>query len=499
MRRLRPRFLLCLAMGLAACAPLWVVRYIPLQDLPTHFATLRTLCDLHNPEYHLEDYATNLSNTQYLSLYLVGMLLAKIVGVKLGLTLLISASLVGIVVTTYAIAEELGSDGRVSLLTIPILYNGLFILGFMQFIFAIPVMLATWLAALAFARRQDLRSGAALAFLEVVLFYSHLVPFAIGQLGVLIIVRPATWTRLRKFALAMIPIGLVLAHWLIVGAESKAIRATMTTSGTNVQVETAVKDFYSVSFDVFRDSADERHFLMGVLIAALVVAFAPPRRETHTTTTRMWLSLVPLSCLVLYFVSQDNNGYIFYIRQRYPVMFAFTALPLLPFVNRWKAWVATIALVLLDASSIESTTWHFRMFDRYELGDFDGAIAAIPKGKRVVSAIFDAESQYVRERPFVHFVNYYQLERGGDVFLSFAGLPHWPVTYAEHRTIDGLDTARLGLEWKPDRVAGDPYLDEKFDYVLTRGETFDPPQRYYRRVWAGDRWSVWQPREEERR
>src|SRR5580765_2660175 len=140
MRLPRARFFLCLLAGLAACIPLWVVRYIPLQDLPTHFATLRTLCDLHNPEYHLEDYAANLSNTQYLSLYILGIALAKIVGVKAALTLVISASLVGIVVTTYAIAEELGGDGRVSLLTIPLLYNGLFVLGFMQFVFAIPVM-----------------------------------------------------------------------------------------------------------------------------------------------------------------------------------------------------------------------------------------------------------------------------------------------------------------------------------------------------------------------
>ena len=494
MRTPSPKFWLCVAVSLAACIPLWCVRYLPLQDLPTHFATLRLLSDLHNPDFSFQDYASNLSNTQYLSLYIVGIILAKLVGVKLGLMLLITASLVGIVLTTYGVAEGLGGDGRVSLLTIPLLYNSMFILGFMQFIFAIPVMLGVWIAAISFAKRQDLRSGAVLAGLNIILFYSHLLPFAVGQVGIMAIIRPWTVARARRLALALTPAGLAVVHWAFFAEGSRAIRATVTTAGTNVTLEEAVRDFYSVAFDSFPDPSDERHFLLAVLLAAIMWLFAPLARENQTTVSRRWLAFVPLICLVLFFVSQDNNGYIFYIRQRYPVLFAFTAVPLLRFPDRWKSSVATVALLALDASSIESVTWHFRMFDRYELGDFDGAIHAIPRGQRVVAVIYDPASRYVREKPFVHFVNYYQLERGGKVFLSFVGLPHWPVRYADHRTIDGLDTARLGQEWKPERVAREPYLKEKFDYLLVRGTEFDPPPHLFRRVWAGDQWAVWAPR-----
>jgi hypothetical protein len=486
-----PRFFLVLLAGLAACIPLWVVKYLPMQDLPVHFATLRILSNLNDPAWGLSDYASNMSETQYLSLYAVGIVLGKIIGVKASLLVLVSAMLIGIVLTTYALAERLSGDGRVALLTIPLLYNSMMMLGFVQFIFGIPVMLGMWLAALAYRDKRDVRSGIVLGALELVLFFSHLFPFAIGQLGLLAIVRPRTWTEIRKLAVYLVPTGLAFLYWALLTAGARAVESALSTTGVKMPFSEAVRDFYSVGFDVFHDSTDERHVLIAVAIAVVVWLGGASSPEA-TRPIRRWMGLVPFVCLVLFFLSQDNNGYIYYIRQRYPVLFAMAAVPLVRFPTGWKGHLATLAMCVLAGSTIESVTWHFRMFERYELGDIDGALNALPNGKRVLGLMFSSASAYIQNWPFVHFVNYCQLEHGGTVYVTFAGQPHWPVRYREHHAVDGLDTS-YGQEWEPDRVSNDPYLAEKFDYVLVRGPGFDPPERLFRKVFAGDRWTLWQP------
>ncbi len=479
--------------GLAACIPLWVVKYVPLQDLPTHFATLRILSNLNDPAWGLTDYASNMGETQYVSLYAVGFVLGKVIGVKASLLVILSAVQLGIVLTTYGLAERLSGDGRVALLTIPLLYNAIFILGFVQFVFGIPVMLGMWIAALAYREKRDVRSGIVLGALELFLFYSHLFPFAIGQLGLLAILRPRTWKEIKGLALYLVPTGLAFLYWAVLTAGARAVGSFLSTTGEKMPLSEAVRSFYTVGFDSFHDSTDERHVLLAVVIAVLVWLGGAASPEP-TRPIRRWLGLVTFVCLVLFFVSQDSNGYMYYIRDRYPVLFALTAIPLVRFPAGWRGHLAALAMCVLAGSTIESVIWHFRMLERYELGDFDGAMAAMPNGKRVLSLIYSTGSAYVGREPFVHFGNYYQLYHGGTVFMSFVGQPHWPTRYADHRALDGLETARLGQEWNPDRVSSDPYLAEKFDYVLVRGAGFDPPERLFSRVWAGDRWSVWQPR-----
>ena len=479
--------------GRAACIPLWAVKYVPLQDLPAHFATLRILSDLHNPAYGLSDYASNMGETQYLSLYAVGVLLGKIIGVKASLLVIMSAMQLGIVLTTYGLAERLSGDGRVALLTIPLLYNSILMLGFVQFVFGIPVMLGMWIAALVYRDKRDLRSGIVLGALEVFLFYSHLFPFAVGQLGLLAILRPRSWVEIKKLVVYLLPTGLAFVHWAFLTAGARAVGSFLSTTGEKMPLSEAVRSFYTVGFDSFRDSTDERHVLIAVVIAVLVWLGGAAAPE-GARPMRRWMGLVTFVCLILFFVSQDSNGYMYYIRDRYPVLFAFTVVPLVRFPAGWRGHLAALAMCVLAGSTLESVTWHFRMVERYELGDFDGALAALPNGKRVLSLIYSTSSAYVQRDPFVHFVDYCQLAHGGTVFMSFVGQPHWPARYQDHRALDGLDTARLGQEWNPDRTLNDPYLAEKFDYVLVRGPGFDPPERLFHRVWAGDRWSVWQPR-----
>ena len=66
-----------------ATAPAWIVQHPPLQDLPFHFATLRVIHSIHDPAFGFADvYRLNLLHTEYLLYYVVGDLLAYVVGVN---------------------------------------------------------------------------------------------------------------------------------------------------------------------------------------------------------------------------------------------------------------------------------------------------------------------------------------------------------------------------------------------------------------------------------
>ena len=92
--------------------------------------------------------------------------------------------------------------------------------------------------------------------------------------------------------------------------------------------------------------------------------------------------------------------------------------------------------------------------------------------------------------PFLHFVSYYQVEKGGVVQFAYTGFPHWPVQYLPGQYPPPGTMPRLRWEWTPESVSiGElfPY----YDYVLARGDGFRPPPGTFRVAFRGRRWTVW--------
>lgn len=150
----------------------------------------------------------------------------------------------------------------------------------------------------------------------------------------------------------------------------------------------------------------------------------------------------------------------------------------------------TGALVGLAIAMIALVTVHFRRFEREEVGSFDAAIDAIGPNKRVVALVFDKHSKIIQYAPFLHWVEYYQAEKGGVVMFSFAGYNHWPIDFQPGKYPPPGGPARPMWEWEPERVSVDE-LGSYFDYVLVRGGAF-PESDCYHRVFESDRWRVYQ-------
>ena len=492
------RPLLCLAVAVAATIPIWSFPFPPLQDLPTHLSTLRILHDFHDPTYALDaNYRIDLGSTQYLLFYVLGDLFAYAVGVRAAGLLMISAYMVGTVLATYSLLGALRTDQRLSLLVIPCLVNGLFVLGFLPFFVGLPLLLYSWTLAIRLRETEQTKFAVGLAVVMVALFYSHIVPFGIALVGLAVMAPFRSWRALLRYGLPLVPAGLAVLRWAFFTEAGAVVRNVLASDGSDVwPLGTSFRELYAIAFDSFKDQSDERIFCLGVVLA-IVATVVGRRADAVADEPRVarWLWVVPVLCIVGYFRSGGDQGYVAHIRDRYPVLAVFTTIPLLRFPRqRWAGHALAAGLVGLAAMSIESTYWHFAKFWSEDVGDFAGVLAHIPPRQRVAGLIYDSESAYIQHYPFVHFVNYYQLEKGGVVSFSFSGFPHWPTKFAGNREPLGWVQAKSGMEWHPELNDVHDQLAPYFDYLIVRGDGFDSPDDLYVRAFETTGWVLWKRR-----
>ena len=153
-------FLLCLACAAAVATPLWLHRWLPIQDLPQHLATLRVVHEVHTgvaPAANV--YVTHLGSTQYLLFYVLGDLLSYVVDVRTAGLLIITAYMLGTVAALYALLRSLGRDPRLSILIVPLLTNSQLLIGLIQFVIGIPLMLYGWSLAIETLRSRRRRTA----------------------------------------------------------------------------------------------------------------------------------------------------------------------------------------------------------------------------------------------------------------------------------------------------------------------------------------------------
>ena len=143
----------------AAVLPLWWVDFPPIQDLPQHLAAIRVLHDYRTPALGFEQYfEIDLLRTQYVAYYLAADLLAYALDVGDANRVLLSACIIGLPYSLRSLQAALGGDPRLGLLALPLTYNAHLILGFLNFLSAIP--LATYPLLGRFSMEKAERSSA---------------------------------------------------------------------------------------------------------------------------------------------------------------------------------------------------------------------------------------------------------------------------------------------------------------------------------------------------
>ena len=480
------------AIALLSCVPVFLVKYPPIQDLPLHLATMRVIHSYGDPAYAFQhDFVLTLGRTQYVLYYLLGSLMAHVVGLTRANLVLVSAYLGGSVLSMRSLLAALRRDERLCLAIVPLVYNVMFLFGLLPFLLAIPAMLWAIATTVRYFERPTVGRGVLLAALAAALFYLHVFPFMLFGLAFAALF---PWRRVGQwFALALpaAPAVALVVWWTLLTPEGRLAKGALFRPEVPSPLSPLgkLKDSFNWVGDVYRDLSEET--ILGGLALLLLAGVVLARGDRLPKSKLAVYAVVPVSCLVLMSVTGEQHGHIWLIWQRFPLLFLVTALPFLRLPDgRAGRWL-TAGLALTAGAAVVDACVHFIRFQRDDVADFDQALDAMEPRKRVAGLIFDKVSSVAHRHPLVHFVSYYQALKGGVVEFTFAGYPHWPFTFkAEEAPPQGMPV-RLNWEWTPEKVTIDE-LYPYFDYVLTRGEGFAPPEGTYRVKWSGKRWKVWE-------
>lgn len=495
------------ALSVACVFPIFKVEYLPIQDLPQHLAAIRVLHDFDDPVLRFSEYfELQRLRTQYLAVYFAVDLLAYALDLELAMRVVTALVLVAVPWSLAALLRALGKDERFALLAFPLAYNAHFLLGFLNFIAAIGLCfyglsLAVRLRERELAGAPVARGRALLAVVALACFYSHVVPFGLLGLGVLMVSLERDLRAVTRRLAPLVPCGVAALLWLRTSAAGQATMAAVSGDAGGKRVERtpytrALDELPLWLTDVLGRDADRLllEAWLGILVFALVCSLLPiARRDAGASVLARVLGrhlclLAPL-CALLYFATPTSYDWIWPIAQRFPLLAALLAVLWIAPLKRALSNLILIAAFVCSAASFHHAGSAFGMFSRLEVGDFDRALEAIPEGERVAGLIFRRGSSHVAFSPFLHFVAYYQARKGGAVMFTFADFPQSPFRF---RADNRPPRVPPRWEWTPERVR--PATDLAwYDYVLVRG----PASRLGRAgsgftpVYRGAPWSVW--------
>ena len=488
--RVRPATLFYVAVAIVASAPAWVVRHPPLEDLPFHVATLRVVHSYGDPAFGFQrDFFLNLTGTQYALYYIVGSLLAYVLGVAHASVAMMCLYLGGTVLAMRALLQAIGKDERLCLFVVPLVVNTMFVFGLLPFMCGMPLMLLALAATVRHNEEPTRGRGVALGVIAVALFYAHVVPYAIFGVAFAALF---PWTRPSRWlgaALPVVPSLGAVAWWIALSSQGKQSAGALSQAFNHPPLIESMARFPQWSIDVFRDSTDEWHAIaLGVLALVAIGLSQGDRDRTRPVARALWV--IPVVCTVMYFSTGSMLGDVWLFSERFPVPLLMSLVPLLRMPAGARGWLVTGLALVLAVSSTVNVCQHFIRFERDEVGDFDDALAVIPPDRRVAGLMYDKGSALINDVPFLHFVSYYQAEKGGLVQFSNAGALYWPVRWKEGHYPPPGARPRLRWEWTPEQVTfGELY--PYYDYVLVRGYGFSPPAGTFHPVYRGSKWSVY--------
>lgn len=483
-----------------AAVPVWAVEHPAIQDLPQHMAAIRVLGSYGDPDLGFAQYFTvDLTRTQYLAYYLVAILLSWPFGVLAANKLLITASIVGTPYAMRSLLRALGADERLALFVIPLTWNAHLILGFMNFVAAIPLALVGLALAARLRAQWSRRRAVLLAVVSIVCFYTHVVPFAFLGLGAALVAVGGGWVATARRWLPLAPAAIGALVWTQLSPAGESTLSAASGGGARgravfVGSMPAVNEIPAWLTDVLHSELDD-HLLVAFAIVMLLAAVsggggaaAQPLEPPAPRSARLRVALLSPLAAALYFVTPASYDWIWPINARFPLLAIVFAIVALPRQRGVLGAVTLAAMVTLGVASSAEVRRAFVAFEE-EVGPIDEAIAAMPHGARVAGLVFDRGSRHVKFSPFIHSVAWVQAENGGAVMFTFADFPQSPFTFREERRPPRVVPR---WEWLPHEV--DPARDLAwYDYVLVRGGPgrIASQRHAFERVMASGPWSVW--------
>jgi hypothetical protein len=211
----------------------------------------------------------------------------------------------------------------------------------------------------------------------------------------------------------------------------------------------SLRDLPEALAGAFQDGSDL--CLLGAWLVLMVWALPGVRRVRP---------LLPAAlALALYFAAPMSIAGQWNIGPRFALLAALLLLPALDVTAPRARAIGVLAAVAAGAVGLNAAR-HHAAFDR-EAGAFDQALAAIPRGARVMPLLFDPRGRVLDRWPYLHFGQYAMVRRGGMTAANLGRVPVFPIRLRDAASFPHVDAFRPGdFRWET--------MGNAYDYFLLR-------------------------------
>jgi hypothetical protein len=269
--------LVFLALSVAAVYPIWRAKHPPIQDLPQHLAAISVLKNY--PNLGLGKYFDiQLLRTQYLAYYLMAQALSYLTGVILANKIFMCIVVIALPISIATLLNAVGRDPRLAVFSFGLTYNAHLILGFFNFLGALPLVFFGLTAAVRLRQKHTLKRQLVLGLLLLLCFYMHVVPFAFLGLGATAILIGDSWKRTIERGYSFIPSLIAVGAWLGNTPAGKATLAAAEAADTverpiYVTVGQALRELPTWLTDVLHRERDDQILVAWAILLLFALAF----------------------------------------------------------------------------------------------------------------------------------------------------------------------------------------------------------------------------------
>jgi len=478
------------AAALAACAALCVAfRYLPMVDLPQHYAMVSILLHRTDPVWGFaQRYTTDFVHRPYATVYWLGEGLGWLMPLGAAMRIVVAVCTVAPFAGAYALLVATRRPRVWLLPAIPFAFGSLWHWGFLNFLLGTGMFLGGLALVVVAVERPSRRASAGIGVLGILLFCTHFH----GLVMLLMFAPLFAWawrgdqTGRGPYVRTLAPLApaaaAAAAFVLLTWAQAEGSWAQI-----NPGLGERIQRFAEFLGAGLPDPWPEAGLFVLALFVAGGVALAGSAPRPKRTVVALTIALA--AQVAMYFVLPLNTNTATYVSARHALLILLLGLPLLPALDGWRAHALRGAAVLVAVVGLVGAGRHLACFDR-EARDFDGVLASMKPARRVVPLVFARGGACVSPRtfPYLHFAAYYQAAEGGDLARSFATVWNVPIRYR-------ADYARYPLreevEWQPTLLT--PEDARHFDYALLRGGPPRlPPQLGFQQVVRSGAWTLYE-------
>lgn len=483
-------------LSLCTCAPIWLVRYLPLLDLPNHLAAVAVWHYHDDPAWDFARYYDlNLVPLPYWAHYYTVHLLTYVTrSVEVANKIFLTGYALALPLGALALARRFGRSHWLALFAFPLIWNFNLADGFIAYCAGFAAVPLALTVVDEHCERPTLARALTVAAVGTLVYFFHLLAYALFLVctGLVVLAQPrALSPRLLLWRGLPVVSCAGIGWWALRHANSMNFHRVTGTHRELVfdPVSSTLAQIPERLINLVPGAADELVLIVLVaawLALAVTAARAPAVDAPRARGLHGWgVELCLVGALALYLATPRSMQQPFYwhmINGRFVVAIAlFAALTLRGAIAGWRR-LLLLPVVVATAVYMIVLCGAFREFNRHAAG-FDEVVAQIPRHKRVLTMILRPMGDpTVNVSAFNQFPAYVQLRRGGYNFYNFAEgfplryrfqLPAPPWSHAEQFSwethADGWDyfvTFREGWQYSPMR---EPLADGKVRLVAERG------------------------------